>query len=65
MNASEEAADFRQLDDQQLFAECRCVCQKLEHLPERSVDRARLGKLHAALTREFDRRARTAWTSAG
>ncbi len=59
-----EPYDFAQLDDQQLFAERRRVRQQLEHLPERSVDRAELGKLHAALTREFDRRARAAWTPA-
>jgi hypothetical protein len=56
--------DFTGLDDQQLFAQRRRVRKELEHLPEHSVDRAELGKLHAALTREFDRRARAAWTPA-
>lgn len=64
MNTSGEAIDLSQLDDQQLFAERRRVRQQLEHLPERSADRAELGKLHAALTREFDRRARVAWIPA-
>lgn len=64
MNAREEPPDFTRLDDQQLFAERRRVRQELEHLPEHSVDRADLGRLHAALTREFDRRARAAWTAA-
>lgn len=64
MNTSDEAVDFSRLDDQQLFAERRRVRQHLEHLPERSVDRVEVAKLHVALTREFDRRARDAWTPA-
>lgn len=64
MGTSDEAVDFSQLDDQQLFAERRRVRQHLEQLPERSADRAELANLHAALTLEFERRARAAWTPA-
>lgn len=64
MHANEEAVDFSRLDDQQLFAERRRVRQQLERLPEHSVDRAELARLHAALTVEFERRARAAWIPA-
>ncbi len=55
-------ADYRKLDDPQLFEERRHVRDKLERLPECHADRKRLAAIYAAMTEEFDRRARIAWT---
>jgi hypothetical protein len=57
----QQAADYTQLDDPELFAESRHVREKLESLPARHADRTRLTKVLDALTDEFDRRARAAW----
>jgi hypothetical protein len=57
----QQAADYTQLDDPDLFDERRHVREKLERLPARHADRTRLTKVLDALTDEFDRRARSAW----
>ena len=55
------AADYTQLADSDLFNERRHIGGKLECLPARHADRARLAAMLDALTEEFDRRARSAW----
>ena len=55
------AADYTGLDDPDLFEERRHARQRLESLPERHADRPRLTAVLDDLTRELDRRARTAW----
>jgi hypothetical protein len=57
-----EPADFRQLDDPAFLAERARLRGVLEHVPENSVDRVKLQGLYEAMNREFDRRARIAWT---
>lgn len=54
---------YAKLDDTELFAERRRTREKLERLPAHHADRARLAEQFAAMTREFDRRARSAWKS--
>jgi hypothetical protein len=55
------AADYTQLDDPDLFEERRHVRERLQSLPARHAERARLTAVLDALTTEFDRRARAAW----
>ena len=57
----QQATDYTQLDDPELFSERRHVREKLERLPARHADRTRLTAVLDALTNEFDRRARSAW----
>lgn len=52
---------FTELDDPAFLRERARVRQLLEHEPENAIDRAQLERLHQAMTREFDRRARLAW----
>jgi hypothetical protein len=56
--------NYTQLDDPDLFGECRHVRAKLECLPAHHSDRTRLTAVLKALTDEFDRRARDAWAPA-
>ena len=56
--------DFRQLDDPAFLAERARLRGALEHLQENSVERLELERLYEAMNREFDRRARIAWTEA-
>jgi hypothetical protein len=58
------ATDLTKLDDRELFEECRRVNEKLVALPARHADRGWLTQVYAALTDEFDRRARAAWQQA-
>jgi hypothetical protein len=58
------ATDYAKLDDHELFEECRRVNERLVALPALHADRARLTQVYAALTEEFDRRARAAWQQA-
>ncbi len=57
----QQAADYTQLNDPDLFAERRRVGEQLERLPAGHADRTRLTAVLDALTDEFDRRARAAW----
>jgi hypothetical protein len=56
--------DFTRLDDPAFLQELARVRELLEHAPEQSADRDRLAALREAMTQEFDRRARAAWTRA-
>lgn len=56
--------DLTRLDDPAFFQELARVRELLEDLPEQSADRDRLTVLREAMNREFDRRARAAWTRA-
>ena len=62
MSTEAETADYTRLDDPELFAERRHVREKLERLPACHAYRRRLTAVLAALTDEFDRRARAAWS---
>lgn len=53
---------FTELDDPAFLEERARVRQLLEYEPENSIDRAELERLYQAMTEEFDRRARRAWT---
>ena len=56
--------DYLKLDDPEFFEARRDVREKLERLPPRHADRVPLAELYEALTREFDRRAASAWEKA-
>jgi hypothetical protein len=56
--------DFHALDDPAFLAERRRVRELLEHCPENSADRTDLEQVYAAMTDEFDCRARGAWAPA-
>ncbi len=51
-----------QLDDPAFLAELARVRQRLDHLAEDAAERASLIRVYRALTEEFNRRARAAWT---
>jgi hypothetical protein len=59
-----EPADFSQLDDPAFLVERARLREQLEHVPENATGRARLERLWEAMTKEFLRRARVAWTPA-
>jgi hypothetical protein len=58
------ATDFTQLGDPEFFEERHHVQEKLERLPEHHIDRASLTDLYDVMTREWDRRAASAWQHA-
>jgi hypothetical protein len=63
MRTDGEPADFfYQLDDPAFLAERARLRSRLEHVPENSVGRPGLERLYEAMTEEFCRRARIAWT---
>ena len=63
MRTDGEPADFfYQLDDPAFLAERARLRSRLEHAPENSVGRPTLERLYEAMTEEFCRRARIAWT---
>jgi hypothetical protein len=63
MRTDGEPADFfYQLDDRAFLAERARLRSRLEHAPENSVGRPTLERLYEAMTEEFCRRARIAWT---
>jgi len=63
MRTDGERADFfYQLDDPAFLAERARLRSRLEHVPENAVGRLRLERLYEAMTEEFCRRARVAWT---
>ena len=53
---------FYQLDDPAFLAERARLRSRLEHVPENAVGRPGLERLYEAMTEEFCRRARIAWT---
>jgi hypothetical protein len=57
------ATDFKKLDDPAFIAARRRLREQLERLPEHHGDRATLVEVYQAMTDEFDRRARAAWTA--
>ncbi len=60
----DEPTDFHRLDDPAFLAEWARIRTELEHVPEKAVERAELQRVYEAMTVEFDRRARQAWTEA-
>ena len=63
MRTDGEPVDFfYQLDDPAFLAERARLRSRLEHVPENAVGRLRLERLYEAMTEEFCRRARIAWT---
>ena len=64
MQTTDESLDFTHLDDPAFLAERARVRGLLEYDPQYAVGRARLERLYAAMTEEFLRRARIAWTPA-
>jgi hypothetical protein len=63
MRTDEEPGDFfYQLDDPAFLAERARLRSRLEHVPENAIGRPRLERLYDAMTEEFCRRARIAWT---
>jgi hypothetical protein len=63
MRTDGEPADFfYQLDDPAFLAERARLRGRLEHVPENAIGRRRLERLYDAMTEEFCRRARIAWT---
>jgi hypothetical protein len=63
MRTDGEPADFfYQLDDPSFLAERARLRSRLEHAPENAVGRPTLERLYEAMTEEFCRRARIAWT---
>ena len=64
MRTDEEPGDFfHQLDDPAFLAERARLRSRLEHVPENAIGRRRLERLYEAMTEEFCRRARIAWTA--
>jgi hypothetical protein len=64
MRTDEEPGDFfYQLDDPAFLAERARLRSRLEHVPENALGRRRLERLYDAMTEEFCRRARIAWTA--
>jgi hypothetical protein len=59
-----EPADFSQLDDPAFLDERARLRDRLEHVPKNAIGRAGLERLYEAMTEEFLRRARVAWTTA-
>jgi hypothetical protein len=58
-----EPTDFTHLDDPSFLHERARLRARLEQLPEDGRSRAELESLHDAMTDEFLRRARLAWSS--
>ena len=64
MRTDQEPGDFfYQLDDPAFLAERARLRSRLEHVPENALGRRRLERLYEAMTEEFCRRARIAWTA--
>ena len=57
-----DAGDFSDLDDPAFLDERARVRRRLEHGPENAVGRRELERVYEAMTVEFCRRARIAWT---
>jgi hypothetical protein len=57
-----EPTDFRHLDDPAFLYERARLRERLERTAENASGRAELERLYEAMTEEFVRRARIAWT---
>jgi hypothetical protein len=64
MQTPDEPSDFTHLDDPAFLHERARVRGLLEYEPPNAIGRAQLERLYAAMTEEFLRRARIAWTPA-
>jgi hypothetical protein len=64
MQTTDESSDFTHLDDPAFLDERARVRGLLEYEPQNTIGRAQLERLYAAMTEEFLRRARIAWTPA-
>lgn len=62
---NDEPADFYRLDDPAFLEERARLRERLQHVPENSVDRMELERLYESMTEEFLRRARIAWATTG
>ena len=63
MRPDEEPAHFfHQLDDPAFLAERARLRTRLQHVPANAIRRPELERLYEAMTEEFCRRARIAWT---
>jgi hypothetical protein len=60
----EPPEDFTQLDDPAFFAERARLRRLLEYQPENSIARTKVERVYDAMTEEFLRRARLAWSPA-
>jgi hypothetical protein len=58
-----EPADFTQLDDPAFLDQRARLRERLEHVPQNAAGRAGLERRYEAMTEEFMRRARAAWTT--
>ena len=63
-DGGEQQDDFTKLTDPAFLAERARIRDEIEHQAV-AVDRAGLQRVFDAMNREFDRRARIAWTQAG
>jgi hypothetical protein len=57
-----DSGDFRHLDDPTFLDERARLRERLEHVPENAIGRAELERVYEAMTEEFCRRARIAWS---
>jgi len=62
METTDESPDFTQLDDPAFLDERARVRGLLEYEPRNAVGRVQLERLYEAMTEEFLRRARIAWS---
>jgi hypothetical protein len=64
MQTTDESPDFTHLDDPAFLDERARVRGLLEYEPQNAIGRVQLERLYAAMTEEFLRRARIAWSKA-
>jgi hypothetical protein len=58
-----ERADFSELDDPTFLDQRARLRERLEHVSQNATGRAGLERRYEAMTEEFLRRARLAWTT--
>jgi hypothetical protein len=64
MQPLHEPSDYTHLDDPAFLDERARIRERLEHEPENTIGHAELARVYDAMTEEFLRRARVAWTTA-
>jgi hypothetical protein len=64
MQPPHEPPGYAHLDDPAFLDKRARVREQLEHQPENTTGRAELARVYDAMTEEFLRRARIAWTTA-
>jgi hypothetical protein len=57
-----DSSEFGHLDDPAFLDARARLRERLEHVPENAVDRPELERVREAMTEEFCRRARIAWS---